>query len=323
MKVGILGPGGIARVMAETLQKMDGVSCVGVGSRTLERAQSFAKEFDIPKAYGSYEELVADSDVDLVYIATPHSEHFAHMKLALHHGKPVLCEKAFTLNGAEAREVLALGKEKNCLVAEAIWTRYMPLAEQLKQVVAEEPVGKPRSLSASLHYGIDWVPRIQDNALGGGALLDVGVYAVHFAALVFGSKVDQVSSTLLMDQAQGVDVHDSITFTYGDGRVASLQASSRDISSREGIINCEKGFLRVPNINNFERIEVVDANYQVIKTYQRPAQITGFEYQLAAVKDAIAQGKLECDLVTHQDILGTMDLMDRVRKPHGYTYNGK
>ena len=170
MKMGILGSGGIAHTMANTVKEMKDVELYAVGSRTLENAEKFAAEFGISKAYGSYEELAADPEVDLVYVATPHSHHYPHVKLLLEHGKHVLCEKAFTVNANQARELFQMAEEKNLLLTEAIWTRYIPIQKTLNEVVNSGVIGKVHSLTANLCYLISGVERLKKPELEGGAL---------------------------------------------------------------------------------------------------------------------------------------------------------
>ena len=179
MKLAILGAGNIANMMAEAARGTEGVTLYAVASRSLERARAFAEKWGFEKAYGSYEEMVNDANVDLVYVATPHSHHYQHMKLCLAHGKHVLCEKAFTRNAKEAREILQEAEEKKLLVTEAIWTRYMPSRKMISDLLAEGVIGKPSALSANLGYVISDKERIKEPALAGGALLDVGVYTLN------------------------------------------------------------------------------------------------------------------------------------------------
>ena len=154
MKIGILGPGNIAEKMAYTINHMKDAQCYAVASRDLERAKAFAEKFDIPKAYGSYEELAKDPDVELIYIAVPHSHHYMYMKMCLEHGKPVLCEKAFTANAAQAKEILELSKEKGVFVGEAIWTRYMPSRKIIDDAIAAGKIGEVNFVTANLGYNI-------------------------------------------------------------------------------------------------------------------------------------------------------------------------
>lgn len=248
MKIGILGAGGIAATMAETLKGMkqagDDVELYAVGARDAGRASKLANEYGFEKSYGSYEELVADPQLELVYIATPHSHHCEHTKLCLTHGKHVLCEKAFAANTAQAEEMIKMAEEKKLLLTEAIWTRYMPMRRTIDEVAASGVIGKITSLSANLGYVIHQVERIMDPALAGGALLDLTVYPINFALMVFG---DQITATdaMCVKTPTGVDGQDTVVFTYADGRMANLYTTIYAQTDRRGIINGDRGFIQI------------------------------------------------------------------------------
>ena len=174
-KVGIIGAGYIAEKMAYTLGKMDSAQAYAIASRSLEKAQKFAREHGVSKAYGSYEELAEDPQVQLIYVATPHSLHFQHVKMCLEKGKPVLCEKSFMLDRKQAEEVVAISREKGVFLAEAIWTRYMPFRKTVKDLIDSGKIGKPMMITAHLGYPVADRERIIRPELGGGALLDLGV----------------------------------------------------------------------------------------------------------------------------------------------------
>ena len=176
MNIGFIGAGQIANTMAYTMQRMEDVNLYAVAARDLDRAEAFAARYGFEKAYGSYGEMLLDPNVELVYIATPHSHHAEHMKLCIAHGKHVLCEKAFTLNAAQAREVAALAKEKGVYVAEAIWTRYMPSRAMINEVLASGVIGNITAMTANLCYPVSSRERCIQPELAGGALLDVGIY---------------------------------------------------------------------------------------------------------------------------------------------------
>lgn len=319
MNVGFLGTGFIAGLMAQTIGKMDSAVCYAAASRSGERAREFARQYGCRRAFGSYEELVRDPDVDLVYIATPHSEHCANAKLCIEHGKPVLCEKAFTANEAQAREVFRLAQEKQVFVTEAIWTRYMPFLATIRTVLASGVVGRPVLLTANLGYAISGVPRLQDPALAGGALLDVGVYTLHFARMLLGTEVERIASACSYT-ATGVDEQDSITLFYKGGALAVLNSSMLSVSDRKGIIQCTEGYLCVENINNFESLAVYDREYRRVAFYERPAQISGYEYEVEACRRALAAGALECPEIPHEETLQVMRLMDTLRAQWGIVY---
>ena len=191
----------------------------------------------------------------MVYIATPHSHHYDHIKICLEHGKHVLCEKAFTVNERQAREVIALAEEKKLLLAEAIWTRYLPMRKVLEDVIASNVVGKPQMLTANLGYLISWKDRITKPELAGGALLDVGVYTLNFASMAFGDDIAQITGTAVLNE-NGVDLQNSITLVYKDGKMAVLNSSALGLSDRRGIIYCDNGYIETENVNNCEGIRV-------------------------------------------------------------------
>lgn len=320
LNIAILGAGSIARKMATTVNMMeDHVRLAAVASRSLEKAQEFAKEFNIPKAYGSYEEMVSDKDVDLVYVATPHSHHARHMKLCLEHGKHVICEKAFTINGAETREIIALAKEKNLYVEEAIWTRYMPSRKLIDETIVSGLVGKPVSLTANLCYPISKVERLVKPELAGGALLDVGVYPVNFAFMHFGHDIEKVSSTVQLHET-GVDGFETITIQYKDGRTSVLTAGMYCRSDRKGIIWCENGYIVVENINDPGSITVFDGGDNPIKTVPVPPELTGFEYEVQEAYDQIMAGKTESISMPLEETLRIMEFLDGLRKEWGVKY---
>lgn len=312
MKVAILGAGHIAQKMARTLGQMSKDYCYAVASRDLAKAQAFAEEWGFKKAYGSYEEMVADPEVDLVYVATPHSHHHRHVRLALENGRNVLCEKAFMVNAAEAEDVINLAREQGLLLAEAAWPRYTPFSLQIKKMLDEGIIGKPYSLSASLGYPVSHVERIIRPELGGGALLDLGVYPIHFARLCFGDDITDIQSTAVMSDT-GVDLQESITFTYSDGRMACLHATALACNDRQGIVNGEKGCLIVDNINNPLTACIYSRDHAKLAEYHAPEQITGFEYQVLACQEAIENGWVETKALPHAESLRVMQLVDQIR----------
>ena len=323
--VAILGAGKIALAMAKTLRGMkaqgEDVGLYAVASRDLARAQAFAKAQGFETAYGSYEEMLADPKVDLVYVATPHSHHAEHMKLCIAAGKAVLCEKSFTANAKQAREVLALAKEKGVLVTEAIWTRYMPSLNILKDIIASGALGEVKMLSASLFYPIDTVPRIVQPELAGGALLDVGVYPLNFACMIFGSNPVRMDSSVLLTEA-GVDYQESFTLHYEDGRMAVLSAGTGSRCDRRCLISGTKGYIVADNVNNIHKIELFTAEdgFAAGKDFPVPQQITGYEYQVASCLRALERGEIECPEMPHEETIRVMEIMDTLRAQWGVKY---
>lgn len=323
MKTAILGAGNIAKSMAAALRGLqergENVEPYVAGARELSRAEAFAREQGFEKAYGSYEELVSDPEIDLVYVATPHSMHFEHTRLALEHGKNVLCEKAFTMNAGQAEEVIALAEKKGLLLAEAIWPRYMPSRQMILDLIDSGVIGTVTSLSANLGYPLTHVERLVRPELCGGALLDLGVYPLNFACMAFPGEIRDVASACVKWET-GVDAQNSFTLTFEDGRMAVLYSSMLVQSDRLGVINGDKGYMEVQNINNPEEIRIFDLQRNCIRTIPVPEQINGYEYEVLACREALEKGWTECPQMPHAETLRMMKVMDGLRKSWGVIY---
>ncbi len=318
MRIGILGAGGIARKMAHTVNNMEDMQLAAIGSRSIEKAEEFAKEFGIPAAYGSYEELAADSSLDLIYVATPHSRHYEDSLLCLNCGRNVLCEKPFTANAKQAQELIELAESKGLFVGEAIWTRYLPMRFRLDEILASGVIGETSYLTANLGYQISHVERLIKPELAGGALLDLGVYTINFALMAFGNDVREVISSCNKNE-YGVDTNNSIIINFADGKTAMLHSNLNSVTDLRGMIYGDKGRIEFDNINNCEGITVY-LNDGTVTKYETPPQITGFEYQVRAAADAIFAGKTECPQMPHSEILCVLKLMDKLRAEWGIRY---
>ncbi len=312
MKIGILGAGRIAVTLAETMNKMPEVECYGVASRDLEKAKVFAKEHGFQHAFGSYEGMLADEKVELIYIATPHSHHYRHMKMCLDAGKHILCEKSFTVNEKQAEEIFRIAKEKKLLVTEAIWTRYMPSRKIINDLLDEKVVGDVRKMTANLNYPLLDKERIVKPELAGGALLDVGIYPLNFAYMHFGDKVDRIVSAAQMTEA-GVDGENGMILLYEDGRMAVLNSGIHGKSDSEGVFYGTFGCMVVENINNPESIKIYNTDRILIREIEVPEQISGYEYEITETISCIKEGKLECPSMPHAETLKMMQVMDNLR----------
>ena len=323
--VAIIGAGKIAVSMARTLAGMKArgqeVTLYAIAARDQARADAFAEEWGFEHAYGSYEALVADPAVDLIYIATPHSHHYEQIKLCINAGKAVLCEKSFTGNARQAAEVLKLAEEKKVLLTEAIWTRYMPSRQIVNEIMASGEIGELVTLNANLGYAISSVERIQKLELAGGALLDLGVYTLNFASMFFGDDVVRMESSVEKFES-GTDRSENITLYYRDGRTATLQSNAQVNLSRRGCVYGTKGTIIIDNINNPHFIDIY-ANIQNSEERRRievPQQITGYEYQVEACIRALAAGEIECPEMPHSETLHIMKVMDQLRKDWNMVY---
>ncbi|MGO5051169.1 Gfo/Idh/MocA family protein [Lachnospiraceae bacterium LCP25S3_G4] len=319
MNIGILGAGNIARKMADTINKMNDATCYAIASRDEKRAKAFAKEYGVVRAYGSYEQLVQDEAVELIYIATPHSHHFEQAKLCLGHRKPVLCEKAFMANAAQASEILELSRKMQVFITEAIWTRYMPSRYMLEDIINSGEIGEVKTVSANLGYDIKDVKRIQEPALAGGALLDVGIYPLTFACMILGTEIEEMVSTCVKSE-KGVDMQNAILLKYKGGELATIRSSALSSTDQLGIICGTKGYLIAENVNNIDKIKVYSSQRILMRELEVPEQITGFEDEVRASIKAIMEGQIECQQIPHAEILQMMKIMDNLREKWGVRY---
>ena len=319
MKIGILGAGSISHSVAPAWVALPEIECYAVASQTPGKAEAFAQKFGFEKAYTSYEAMLEDPQVELVYVATPHSHHFAHMMLCLTHGKPVLCEKAFTMNARQAKQVKDYAQEHSIFAGEAIWPRYMPSRAIIQHVLNSGMIGKIHAMTANLHYDIDHVRRIQDPALAGGALLDVGIYGLSFALTHFGYDIQRIESSVQLTDS-GVDGMETITIFYRDGRMAVLTHGIYNRSDRKGIFYGERGYIVVENINNPQSVSVYDDSDRLLQHYEVPQQINGYEYEFQEAVRCIREGKTEPDSISLAESVRTMEIMDQLRRDWGVVY---
>lgn len=341
MRFAILAPGKIAQSMAMAVKGLkDGsvqatqdmaeqmgvnpseLELYAVASRDYERAKDFADQWGFEKAYDSYEEMLQDEAVELVYVASPHSHHYQHARMCLEHGKHVLLEKAFTVNAKQAEELIVLAREKGLLLAEAIWTRYMPSRRMIDDIIQSGVIGKPVSLMANLGYPMRHKERLYKPELAGGALLDVGVYPINFAMMVFHSEIVKVDASVVLSP-EGVDWSNSVTLTFEGGEMAVLHSTMLSPTDRLGVIYGEKGYMEILNINDCEQISVYNIEHKLVASHNVPEQINGYEYEVLACMKAIQDGKVECEAMPHSETLRVMKLLDAIRAKWGMKYPGE
>ena len=319
MRVGIIGTGWIAEKAAITLRGLTVCEAYAVGSRTLERAEAFAKEWGIAKACGSYAELINDPDVDLVYVGTPHSHHYDVTKEALLAGKPCLVEKAFMANYRQAKEIVDIAREKKVFLAEAIWTRYQPVVKMVRDLIDSGRIGTPRLVTATLGYSMGEKPRIMRPDLCGGALLDLGVYALNFVRMFFPADIVSMESQCVKSKT-GMDLTNAISIILADGVLCNLQSSAACVGDNIGVIAGTDGNLIIDNINNPQKITVNTHDREFVEDIHVPQQITGYEYQFLACRQALADGLLEPREMPLEETLYVMQLMDGLRQKWGVRY---
>lgn len=313
----ILATGNIANSMAEAVSRLDMFNCLAAASRNYERAKAFADRWGFRKAYGSYEELVQDPEVELVYVASPHSHHYQHAKLCLEHGKHVLLEKAFTVNAVQAEELIGLARDKGLLLAEAFWPRYMPSRKMIADLIAQGTIGEVQSVMADFGAPLSHVERLVKPELAGGALLDLGVYPLNFALTVFTEEVQEIRSNAVMSP-EGVDRMNGITLTFANGKMAVLHSNMLAFMSNRGVIYGDRGYLEMKELNNCSEIRVYDENKNMTACYSVPEQINGYEYEAMACARAIRAGQTECEEMPHSETMRMMRILDTVREQWGF-----
>ena len=321
---GVLAPGGIARTFARAVLGHTQGTVVAVGSRTRERAEQFAAEFEVPRVHDGYDALVADPEVDAVYVASPHSEHHRHALLAIEAGKHVLVEKAFTRNAAEAEEVVAAARAAGVFCMEAMWTRFLPHVVALRDVLARGEIGEPLTLVADHGQGFAHLPpthRLHDPDLAGGALLDLGVYPVSFAHDLLGVP-DRVQALGSLTPT-GVDGQITIALGYGERAQAALHTTLWSRTATTAVIAGEGG--RIEVASDFYR----PTSFRVLRAdgstsgFDGSGVEGGFQYQVAEVARCVAEGRTESERITLDDSVAVMRTLDEIRRQAGVVYPGE
>jgi len=317
---GILSTGNIAHSFAADLALLPKAEIVAVGSRTQKSADLFGEKFKIRKRHASYEALAADSEVDVIYIATPHAFHRENCMLCLEGGKAVLCEKPFTINAAEARAVFDLARKKNLFVMEAMWTRFVPAVVRLRELIGAEVIGKIHHFLGSLGFRADfpWEHRIFNPALGGGVLLDVGVYPLAMAAMILGTPQKICAQGQL--GITGVDEQTSAILEYASGGVATIAASVRAELPSEGILSGTKGSIKIHAPLFCPTRLTLQMEGKTEEVLDLPPVGRGYQYQAVATMDALRQGKLERPEMSWPESISIMETMDEIRRQLDFKY---
>lgn len=317
LNIAILGLGGIARKMADTVNKTEYANLYAAASRSKEKADAFAQEFGCPKAYGSYEEMACDDKIDLVYIATPHAFHAENAIMCLEHGKHVLAEKPLAVNAKQAEQVFSLAEKKGLFAGEAMWSRFQPIQKTLNEILASGKIGEVTQVTAFTGGAMTNVPRLREPELAGGALLDVGIYPLNFASMAINEPVARIDGSAVISD-KGVDLQNGFVLTYKSGKMAVLGSSMVSEMDSRGVIYGTKGRIEAEFIIDIFRLMVyADGKQEVI---ERPSQITGFEYELEAAVRAIENGKTESAEMPHRETVKMLDIMDRLREMWGVKY---
>ncbi len=315
IRFGIVGAGNIARKFAEDIQVCKDAKVVAVASRSLERANTFKKQFELDYIYKSYDKMAKDNTIDAVYIATPHSHHLEHSLLFLKEGKHVLCEKPLTVNNLETEELLQAAKTNNVLLMEAMWMRFLPAIQFVKKTIEEL---QEKIIKFEAEFFLDLISdnntsgRLLNPNLAGGSLLDVGVYPISLYQYLVKDEVVTLNSQAKFHDT-GVDVENYIDIRTATTEV-SLSAGFTETKSNTAVITLENNIIKVPLFWCAEKVIVND------KVYNFPHKRGGFEYEIDSFVKSIVKGQLENSIMTHQETRKTMKLMDQVRAQFGLIY---
>ncbi len=320
---GILGAGRIAAVFADGLANLPDAELLAVGSRSQSNADAFGERYGVPHRYPSYEQLAGDADVDVIYIATPHVLHAENSLLCLRAGRAVLCEKPFTINAREATAVIDEARERGVFLMEAMWTRYLPHMQTLRGLLDDGVIGEPRLLNVSFGFrsNVDPRSRLFDPALGGGALLDIGVYTVSLASMIFGEPREVSSAATL--GATGVDEQAAAVLSYDDGQLAVLNFAIRTSTPHEVVLSGTEGTIRInqqwwaPSSLTLSRPGAEDQQFA-------PAAIgNGYAHEAVEVQRCLGEGRTESAIMPLDETASIMRTMDRLREQWGLRYPGE
>lgn len=311
LRFGIIGAGKIAHRFAQAAIGVN-ETIQAIASRDQSHAIAFQEQYHIPSAYGNYLELFQDPLVDIVYIATPHGFHFEHMMAALEHDKHVLCEKAFTLNQKQAKQVFELANKKKRFCMEAMWTRFLPVIQEAKSWVNQDLIGEIIQIDATFAFPAHLHPesRLIDPHLGGGALLDIGIYPITIANLFLGKPLT-IESTCKKAES-GVDLANQITFTYPQAE-ANLISSFVDEECVEAFIYGTKGYIQIPSFHGAQTAMLFDRNHKIIKEFEHKHLVNGLEYEIFETVRQIKKKALESPLMSQEDTLEILRQMDEIR----------
>lgn len=320
VRFGVIGAGRIAATFAAALNATEGHG-YAIASRSSEKANAFKEKHGFDVAYGSYAEMVTDPLVDCVYVATPHAFHKVHMMMAIDHGKHVLCEKAFTLNADEAEEVFARAKETGVFVMEAMWSRFLPAVRAIISSVERGIIGNPLRLEVDFSFrGDEADQRLYEPSLGGGALLDIGVYAITFANLFFG-RPETIESTATKADS-GVDIDARIMYRYPSAQ-AIMQIGFTETRPIEATLYGSEGKIHMPLFWQMEKAFHYSKDGKLVDVFHHPHRVNGFEYQIDEVIRCLQDGRRESDTMPHETTLEILRQMDALRAMWGVRYRGE
>ena len=314
IKWGILGTGNIAHSFAKDFKYSKGCVIKAVGSRIINSAQLFADNFSIEKAYGSYEELYNDPQIDVIYIATPHNFHLKNASDAMNHGKAVLCEKPITVGPEECNRLIEIARQNNVFLMEAMWTYFLPAVRQALEWVENGVVGKIESVKADFGFKANYNPksRLFNPKLAGGALLDIGIYPIAMALLIADEIPENIQLDAIMDK-YGIDYEETMRFEYQNGIIADLRSSITTKLSNEAIIQGEIGTIRIPEFYKAKEASLYDKHGHLLKKCIDGRTSVGYNFEIDEVNTNIKNGELESNIMPLETSMRMQEIMSLVK----------
>jgi len=316
---GIIGTGNIANQFASDFKYVKLGKLVAVASRSKERADNFAKKYAIEKTYSSYESLIKDPSIDVIYIATPHTSHKEYTLLALNHNKNVLCEKPFAMNKSEVNEMIQLAKEKNLFLMEAMWMAFQPAFQQVQRWIHEGRIGKIKSIRAEFGFQppYDLDSRLYNIDLGGGTLLDMGIYPLTLALYIFDKSPSDIQAMAYIGESN-VDEQLSVNLKFEADQIAMLSSSFMSKFKDDAYIYGDKGYIHFPNFWYSKKASLVTKTETI--DYERTTPIFGYAYEADHVNQMLEEKKSQSDIVTHEKSMRIIKNMDSIRDIIGLKY---
>lgn len=317
----VLGCGHIAKTFMQSIQKVENANVVACAASNTERAQQFAQDYNIETAFGDYNSMLAERNIRAVYIATTHNFHFEQIIMCLQHGKHVLCEKPLTLNAKQAEQAFDLAAANNLMLVEAVWTRFLPAIRSIQELIKSGSIGEVLSVKAnfSLNRDLPDTHRLKNKKLAGGALLDLGIYPITIADIVFAQTPKKIESSVIMTKT-GVDENSFYTLEYEGGKTAQLSAGFKMSGPTEATIMGDKGFIRIPFFLGAK-------TYQINREGESPETCnfdfedgSNFSFEIAHMTEFLLNDNCKSDIHSPDSTLRVMKIMDEIREQWGLTY---
>ncbi len=318
---GIMATGKIAHTFAKAVNSVEGARLYACASRSAEKAEEFGKQYGAEKCYGSYEELAADENIDVIYVASPMSCHYENVKLCFEYGRNVLCEKSITINSAQLRELIGIAREKKLFFMEAMWTKCLPAFRKAKEWVAGGRIGEIKAIRADFSNAVDFdeSDRLFRPELGGGALLDLSVYPLSLITSFLGFEPKKISSAVNIDKL-GVDMDEAVIMQYENAYASFVSGFDIDNENRAVIVGTEGRIAFNPWFFCTDTVRLYGRDNRLVEEFISPHPCNGYEFEIMEVQECLADGLTESRLNPLSDTLAIMDIMDGLRKEWGFAY---